>query len=363
MSLELVDGFDQYGLDEDQMVAGNWTQLVRADLTQDVEEVRTGTTALAFQGTVLSAFARRNFEFQDTSKIVCFAMRVTTNLPTSKHRLRICSFHDPDNDIQCALFVMTTGQLRIGLYDDQGDIIDEIQSTTPLVSVGNFHSIQFECVINDTTGSVEVRIDNDVVVWDAAVTGLDTDPSGYGQTGQFILGGGFALGVGNSPPWSVDDVFVINDAGSINNDFVGDKQAFLLLPDGDEATQDWVEIPAQGVGDNYLNINEVPADGDTSYIEADTVNDTSEFGLEDIDASIIDIIGVQMTQVARKLDAGAATLQGSILSSASVAAGTDRSITENYAHWNDIIENDPNGDTPWTPTSWNLARYQIEKTS
>ena len=360
MSLELVEGFDQYGLDEDQMLAGNWTELVRADLTQNAEEVRTGTTALEFSGTVLSAFARRNFEFQDTSKIVCFAMRVTTNLPTSKHRLRICSFHDPDNDIQCALFVMTTGQLRIGLYDDQGDIIDEIQSTTPLVSVGNFHSIQFECVINDTTGSVEVRIDNDVVVWDAAVTGLDTDPTGYGQTGQFILGGGFALGVGNSPPWSVDDVFVINDAGSINNDFVGDKQAFLLLVDGDGATQDW---DFTGGATAWESIDEIPADGDTSYIDADTVNDISLFSLEDVATNLIDIIGVQMTGVVRKLDAGAATLQSSLVSNGSTGAGVDRSITENYAHWNDVIELDPDGSIAWTPAKLNATEYKIEKTS
>ena len=95
MTLELVDGFDQYGLDEEQMLDGNWTQLVRADLTQDVDEVRTGTTALEFSSTVLTASARRNFEFQDTSKIVCFAFRVTDNLPSSKHRLRICKHRRP----------------------------------------------------------------------------------------------------------------------------------------------------------------------------------------------------------------------------------------------------------------------------
>ena len=360
MSLELVDGFGQYGLDEQQMIDGNWTQLVRANLTQDVDEVRTGTTALAFEGTVLTASARRNFEFQDTSKIVCFAFRVTTNLPSSKHRLRICSFQDPDNEIQVALFVMTTGQLRIALYDSDGDIIDSIQSTTPLVSVGNFHSIQFKAVINATTGSVEVRIDNDVVVWDAAVTGLDTDPSGYGQTGQFILGGAFALGVGNSPTWSVDDVFVINDAGSINNDFVGDKQAFLLLVDGDGATQDW---GFTGGASAWESIDEIPADGDTSYIDATAVNDISLFSLEDVSTDLIDIIGVQMTGVVRKLDAGAATLQSSLVSNGSTGSGADRSITENYAHWNDVIEQDPDGPTAWTPTKLNATEYKIEKTS
>ena len=360
MSLELVDGFDQYGLDEQQMLDGNWSQLVRADLTQVADNVRTGTTAIIFEDTVLTASIRRNFEFQATTKIVNFAFRVTANLPTSKHRLRICSFADPDNEIQVGLFVMTTGQLRIILYNDDGDRITEIQSTTPLVSVGNFHSIQFKAFINATTGFVEVRIDNDVVVWDAAVTGLDTDPSLYGMTGQFELGGAFASGVGRSPEWSVDDVFVINDAGSINNDFVGDKQAFLLLVDGDGSTQDWGFV---GGASAWEAIDEIPADGDTSYIEATSVNDISVFSLEDVATNLIDIIGVQMTHVVRKLDAGAATLQGSLVSNGSTGAGVDRSITENYAHWNDVIEQDPDGPTAWTPAKLNATEYKIEKTS
>lgn len=360
MSLELVDGFDQYALDEDQMLDGNWTQLVRTNLTQDAEKVRTGTTALEFESTVLTTSARRNFEFQDTSKIVCFAFRVTTNLPASKHRLRICTFSDSDNENQVGLFVMTTGQLRAAIYLANGDIGPAIQSTTPLVSVGNYHSIQMKVVIDDTIGSIDVRIDNETVVWDGANTGLDTDQTGYGSSGQFEFGGEIAGGIGTAPTWTLDDVFVINDAGSINNDFTGDKQAFLLLPDGNDTTQDW---SVTGAATAWEAISEVPADGDTSYIEATSVNDISEFDIEDIDSSIIDIIGVQMTQVARKLDAGAATLQGSLLSNAAVATGTDRSITENYAHWNDIIEQNPDGPVDWTPTTWNAATYRIEKTS
>lgn len=355
MTLELIDGFDQYGTDEQQMLDGNWAQLARTDLTQDVAKVRTGTTALLFESTVLTAFARHVFNFQGTDKIVCFASRNTNELPATARRQVLCDMRDSDNLVQITLYVMTTGQLRV----ETGSGYDA-SSLLPIMKVGAYQSIQFKVNIHATTGSFEVRIDNETVVFDEATTGLNTDPTGFGSIGQFVIGGNNAGGSGTSPEFTIDDLFVLNDDGIINNDFVGDKQAFLLLPDADEAAQDW---SFTGAASAWEAISEVPADGDTSYIEATAVNDVSEFGLEDIATSIINIIGVQMTHVARKLDAGAATLQGSLISNAAVATGADRVITENYTHWNDVIEQNPDGPVNWTPASWNAATYRIEKTS
>ncbi len=360
MTLEFIDGFDQYGLDESQMLDGNWSELFFVNLTQDADKVRTGTTALLFLSTNSSPVARRAFNLQGTTKIVCFSARITSALPLDSFRNRMCLFSDSDNKPQVSLFVMTTGQLRIALYDSSGNIVTTIQSTTPLISVSNYHSYQFKVFIDDAFGAIEVRIDNEVVVWDGATTNLDTDPTGYGSTGQFTLGG---RGGGGSPPSSeitMDDLFVLNDLGAVNNDFIGDKQAFLLLPDGNGVTQDW---GFTGGATAWESIDEIPADGDTSFIDATGVNNTSVFSIEDVATNLVDIAGVQMTHVVRKLDAGAATLQGSLVSNGFDGSGVDRSITENYAHWNDVIELDPDGDIAWTPVKLNATEYKIEKTS
>lgn len=355
MTLLQVEGFGQYGTDETKMLDGNWAELTgNIALTQVADKVRTGSTALLFPDSAFARHARRVFPIVLTTAWVNFAHRYTDRLPQVADVGELLTFRDSDNLIQVTLWIMTTGQIRVAAGAHSNI------SVSPVIFVGAYQSIQMKVVINATTGSYEVRVDNVVVTFTGATINIDTDPTTFGSTGQYQFGTSSNTGGDSAPEETIDDLFTLDAAGSVNNDFIGDRQAFLILPDADTATADW---GVTGAASGFQAINEIPDDGDTSYIEATVVNDQSIFGLEDIATTVTNIAGVQMTQVARKLDAGGAQLQGALISNAAVATGADRPITENYNHWNDVIELDPDGNIAWTAAKFNATEYRIEKTA
>jgi hypothetical protein len=168
---------------------------------------------------------------------------------------------------KCAsLKINTNGS--IGAYNAAGTLVET--SAAGVVKEGVYQYLQLKIVVSDT-GSITVKVGKTQVI---NATSVDTKPGTATDIDKVKFHGavsGAAQGI------YYDDFIFMDDSGSLNNDFLGDRRIYTLLPTGDDGTDaDFSSQPSQGVGDTYLNVDDpIPGapDGDTSYNYSNTPGD------------------------------------------------------------------------------------------
>lgn len=348
MALLWCDGFDQYGADESLMLDGLYAQV---GMSLSTTQVRTGTRSLSGGGTF-------RWVLPASRTTVGQGMAVYLNvLPNVSDRVVLFQGRDGNNNDHLTVTVMTTGGLRIRRGGTGGTLLHE---TEPVLTAAAWHHVEIKCVFDDTNGEVEIRV-NGVTV--AAIDTVDTLNTADAACHQLVVGEAAST---DSTLW-VDDFFVWDDQGSRNNDFLGDHRVRLLLPSGDTAQADWEVVgPGSPAGPGYEAINDSVPDDDTSYIEADAINEISEFEFEDLPETVSTIAALMVVGRMRKTDAGDCNVQMGFVTGGSPvgeAMGSDRPITETYTYWADVIEDDPSAAAPWTRDAVNAARLKFERTS
>src|SRR5690606_5254270 len=92
------------------------------------------------------------------------------------------------------------------------------------------YHLEIKVVQHASTGSIEVRINGATVINE---TGLNTTDT-IGQIG--LLAG---TGSSSAQNIYIDNLYVWDDTGAVNNDWLGERLVYTLMPDGDGPTQDW----------------------------------------------------------------------------------------------------------------------------
>jgi hypothetical protein len=247
----------------------------------------------------------------------------------------------------------STQALRVRLGGGTGAILG---TSAAVLTVGNWHHIGFKAFLSDTVGTVDVWVDGVNVL---SLTGQDTRNGGTVVAFDAIE----LPGANGGPnPDFIDDLIILNGvdsgiAGMPNNDFLGVCRVESLLPDADTATEQWT---LSAGSDSFALVDEVPPNGNTDYIEHDVAGEKTQLGLGDLVSSAVDILGVQLSSHAVKMDAGTALFRQGIRSDASDANGADHALTESYINYQDIFEADPDGGGAWTPAQLNAAEAFVE---
>jgi len=358
MALLWCDGFDHYGTGSTgrtNMLQGVWAE-INSGITPSATTPRTGTACLS-TGTILNnlAVARRVFPTANLATVGFGYGLYMAQLPAVSNVFGLAQFRDGGNTAQLSFVLTTAGEIEVKRGGATGTLL---AISAPVVTAGSYQHFECRATCDDTAGAVEVRV-NGVTVID--ISGVDTRNSAAGLMTQVAFGNiSTGTNLSNVIP-RFDDMFAWDTSGSEINDFIGPQRAYLLVPDADTAADDWV--PDSGVT-GYTQIDEVPPDGDTSYIEAQsTPGDISEFALEDLPPEISAVTALYVTPMLRKLTAGTANVQVSMISNAAVAAGADRPITEVYTYWADVFPIDPDTGAPWTAAAVNAALLRLEKTA
>jgi hypothetical protein len=105
---------------------------------------------------------------------------------------------------------------------------------------------------------------------------------------------------------SLDDLYILNLEGSRNNDFLGDLQVDLILPDGAGLRSDSTIIGTTPLATRWQS--ERTADGAVSAVQFDATDDSDSYTFEDLPYSTATIYGVQLSALARKADSGSARM-------------------------------------------------------
>lgn len=269
-------------------------------------------------------------------------------MPSSTLLAQEIVFRDASNTARYAVRTSPTGTLSVVRKTDETVLGT---SAAAVMGAGAWYHIEF--LMDSTTGDYEVRVEGATVL-----TGIDATPA-TGNFGLVAFVGAWKPGSGgtNSQPY-VKDLTLADDAGSVNNSFIGPVTVYTLLVDGD-VSSGWTK--STGTSD-YALLDTLAPD-DTTYIEADaTLPAPSIMTFQDLP---IDIVGVRACQsMARieKTDGGDCNVQVGLSHAGSTDLGADTPSQTSWRYQWDISELDPSTAAQWTPTGVNAATIQINRT-
>lgn len=232
-------------------------------------------------------------------------------------------------------------RLRICTGDDAG--------TLATTSIGSFtYSTWFYVEVKITVGnsaSYELKINGSTLL---SGTG---DTQGQGTSAVTNVG---VTGMG-IPVGYVSDIYICDGTGSIRNTFLGDVRSIALVPDSDEETG-WT--PSTGT-DHYPLVDEATPNGDTDYVIAASSGLVDRYGYEDVNALSV-VYGVDHRMMARKTDAGAASIQSNAFIDGSVYQGSPAALSTTYAWYRRLMVQNPDSSADWTPGEVNASTFGPE---
>lgn len=245
MTAIYMDGFDHYGTGASgvaNMLDGAWAQIdPNGGPSIPPFGARTGTYALISCGADINA---NRYVLPATKTVVYMSFGfVTGGLPVSNRSNYICNFNDSSNTVMAQLWVTSTGELQ--LTDGTGDLL--ATTNGPVVVSSSWHFIELE--FNQAGGTFTLRIDDASGTNTAAIsaTGL-TFANPVAQL-DFV---GIAVTSGFATTW-LDDLFIRDGSGTVNNGFLGDRRVASLLADADTPVTGWTPNYYQKLGAGILN--------------------------------------------------------------------------------------------------------------
>jgi hypothetical protein len=209
--------------------------------------------------------------------------------------------------------------------------------------------VEAKVFVHGSTGTVEVRVNGEVVL---NLTGKDTRNGGVPTIDTLRLNG--------TADW--DDVYICDDQGSFNNDFLGDIEVEHVVPDGAGNATAWDTLV--GAATHWEAVDESPAiDDDTSYVETATDTDIDQFTFGNLSAISggSTILGVQVNTMAR-VDSGSATIRSNTRPTSVDFNGlNDVVLGTAWQNAIEIWEQDPQASADWTDATFNAAEFGFEK--
>lgn len=324
----------------------------------------------------------------------------------------IIAFYDTTTP-QISICLNATGKIEI---NRNGTIL---ATSSASYTFGNWHRVEVECTVNSSTGFVEVHMDG---VLSVNFTG-NTQASGNAYSNVVYFGNGQTSGSSAN----LTDFLIYTATGSAPNGFLGDKRIYSNLPTTNGTTQNytvniaaWPSATAVALGTTILDsngntqrvtsisgtgttgashptwattlnatttdnpggnqvvwtliqigspsafnvVNDVPPDGDFSYLSSSTAGDIELFGYPVVPSSITGIVGIGFIIYSRKDDAATRTLRGFVNSGGTTAdSGVDLAQLTSYAFYEGFFPTDPNTGVSWTASGVNAVQLGTKTTA
>lgn len=279
---------------------------------------------------------------------IAFGFRINTGLPTSS--LPIWSLYDGSTS-QCVLWLLADGTLLVQ-RGTQGSGTNLGQTSVSL-TVGAYYHIEWKTVINNSTGTVDLRING---VSALSLTGQNTRASANNSASIVYIGNIVGVSTTSGTILDFDDVIIYDGqttdpAGHPDiSDFIGDCGLTWLLPSGAGTTTQFTP----DTGSNFARVNEATPDGDTSYVSDATVNHIDTYAIANLPANITTVKSLAVVNYARKDDVGSRSFAPEIRTNSANFDGVTQALGNSYLYYFSNWGQNPSG-TPanWTPTDVN----------
>ena len=337
MALLFMDSFDHYGVGAN--VVKKWDAYANAvGLTTSA---RTGTHAMNLY---YNDFLTKVLNPPGDVFIVGFALRMPI-LGTAGLN-NIIQFQE-GGTIHVAVDINASGFLVV-----KRDTTTLATATTHPIVANSWFYIEVKVVIHDTTGSVTVHVDGVEPTFSGAVTGIDTRNGGTGVMDRIVMNGS-----PYSPYGLVDDLYICDDSGSVNNNFLGICAIEQLLPSTATPGTHGDFTPSTGTDHGAL-VDETTPNDDTDYNSSVTVGHQDSYNYPSL-VLTGSILGIQTNLYARKTDAGARTIAPIVRTASTTTPGAAVAPLTTYRYFPQVWETKPAGGA-WTEAEINALEVGMK---
>lgn len=254
--------------------------------------------------------------------------------------------------VQCSLYLRSDGRLEArgpggaALSGGTGSAV--ISSTVPKY-------VEIKPLIHASAGTFVVKVDGTT---DINVSGADTLATAnvyatllrFGETGSTSA----------TYTYDIDDLYVYDTTGGVQDDFAGDHRIECIFPSGAGSDTDFTP----STGSNFQNVDDTTPDDDSTYNSSATVGHVDTFAMGNLSSSSGTITSVSVVVRARKEDAGARTLRTRLENAAAVVTtqeSGDLSPSTSYAFYRGTHRVDGDGNA-FVPSDINgiEAGYEVQ---
>lgn len=244
------------------------------------------------------------------------------------------------------------------LLSGSGGSVTTLAHSVEGVLSDTWFEFEAKWLIDDTTGTFEIRINRVTILSFTGNTASPLAPLGVWNSIK-LLGMPWS---GTDPLiWRFCDVYLADLAGSGDDvrDFLGVFPIDYIVPDGVGATTGWT--PSAGA--NWQCVDEVPPNGDTDYVSATAVATRDTYAFQNIPVGTT-VLGTQQLILARKEDAGGASLQPVVRQGSTDYDGPEQGIpSEDYYYLIQPYDVNPATGAKFTDTEINNGQFGQVKAS
>lgn len=339
MALLFVDGFDHYASAD---ITKKWTTNSQGNIGATAG--RRGGGAYVFSG----AGQLKKTVPTGSSFVIGCAVQFSATSTTPFVFREIFTLLDAGT-YQCSLMVNADGTLSV---TRSGSLIVLSGATSTLsLTLGAFHYIEWKVTIADSIAANSCKVRVNGVDWINVTTGQDTKATANTTATQV------QFGTVSSASWWFDDVYICDQSGSTNNDFLGDVRVDTLLPNGDGNYTSLT--PSTGVSHYQLVDESTPNTSD--YNESATATNKDSYQMVNLGALTSQTIyGIQVSGAALKDDAGIRSLKVGARSSSTDSVSAAQALSTSQLYYSNIHETDPATSTAWTESGVNAAESLFE---
>lgn len=252
----------------------------------------------------------------------------------------------------CTLYDVATAQVDLRINADgtlsvtrAGTALTGGTSTNTM-SAGTFYYVEFKVTISDSIGANTCKVRVDGVDWITVATGQDTKATANALCNVLELGPSGSL----TGTYYYHDLYLCDNSGSTNNDFLGDCRIDTIFPTSDGNYTQFT--PSTGT-DHYALVDE--ATPNTSDYNSDaTAGHRDSYGMGNLAALTSQTVyGIQTNAAVLKDDAGVRTAATFVRSSSTNSDGATVGLSVSQTYISQVFETDPNGSIAWTESSVN----------
>jgi hypothetical protein len=249
---------------------------------------------------------------------------------------------------QVTMKVETDGACTIRRGTSSGTILGQTSPAAFRFNMWNF--VEVKTVLNDSTGAVTLKVNGATLLTLTSQDTIGTPASATWGTVEWSNG---------STAW-IDDVYVCDGSGSVNNDFLGECRVVTLLPSTGNGSN--TDFTCSTGTDHGTLVDEAAPNDDTDYVSSSTVNHVDTWNYPALGYTGT-IKGVQMSLSAKKTDSGTRAIAAVTRpASTNRVHGTNHYLGTSYAYWMSIWELNPEDSAAWEVSDVDGAEFGVTVT-
>ena len=238
------------------------------------------------------------------------------------------------------------------------DHTDSVIGSTSITIIDDnvWYYLETKTFVDDTAGSAEIRINGATHL---TLNAIDSDPSS-----------GAHKAVNHIELWSstvnsiavttfIDDLYLLDTTGVINNDFLGDVYIQAILPNAAGSNTDW--SPSSGA--NFECVDDTDIDDDTTFVSTTTDNSVDTYNFEDVTAITGSTIKAVVANIVAKKDGAAIRHIAPVARLNSLEyEGDNINLSDSYKLHQHVWENRPSDGNSWSIADIDNGEFGVKLT-